>query len=210
MILGLQREAKMNFLLDPNIAYVLVVGCVLLALVAIVVPGTGMPEVTLAFCLVLTGYVVAMLGINLWALAVLALSIVPFLLSLRAGRGRLALVVLSILLLIGGSLFLFVDARGLPAVNPLLAVLVSLASALSIWFGAERAMVAMRKAPVIDPDALVGRSGEARTAIRGQEGTVQAGGELWSARSEKLIEAGSAVRVLRREGFVLIVEKESK
>jgi len=36
---------------------------------------------------------------------------------------------------------------------------------------------------------------------------VQVAGELWSARSEKPIAAGSPIRVVRRDGFVLIVEK---
>jgi membrane-bound ClpP family serine protease len=34
-------------------------------------------------------------------------------------------------------------------------------------------------------------------------------GELWSAKSDKAIAAGSPVRVVRRDGFVLIVEKNS-
>ena len=53
---------------------------------------------------------------------------------------------------------------------------------------------------------LVGKIGEARTNIEEEE-SVQVEGELWSARSEKTIPAGSSVRVLRRDGFVLIVEK---
>jgi membrane-bound ClpP family serine protease len=67
----------------------------------------------------------------------------------------------------------------------------------------------MQRGPVHNPDALIGQIGEARTEIHA-EGSVQAGGELWSARSEKPIKMGSAVRILGREGFVLVVEKESK
>jgi membrane-bound ClpP family serine protease len=57
-------------------------------------------------------------------------------------------------------------------------------------------------------DRLVGKIGEARTKVE-DEGSVQVEGELWSARSEKAIPAGSSIRVLRRDGFVLIVEKNS-
>jgi len=35
-------------------------------------------------------------------------------------------------------------------------------------------------------------------------------GELWSARSEKPIPAGSEVHVIRREGFILIVERDDQ
>jgi membrane-bound ClpP family serine protease len=36
---------------------------------------------------------------------------------------------------------------------------------------------------------------------------VQVAGELWSARSEKPIAQGSAVRVVQKDGFVLVVEE---
>jgi membrane-bound ClpP family serine protease len=61
--------------------------------------------------------------------------------------------------------------------------------------------------PSHDLNALVGQVGEAKTKI-GDEGSVQVAGELWTARSEKPIKPGTAVRVVRRDGFVLIVEKD--
>jgi membrane-bound ClpP family serine protease len=60
--------------------------------------------------------------------------------------------------------------------------------------------------PTHSLDGLVGQIGEAKTRVD-EEGSVQVDGELWSARSEKSIPAGSMIRVIRREGFVLIVEK---
>jgi len=199
----------MEFLLDPNVAYVLIVAAVLLALTAILLPGTGIPEVGLALCLVLAGYIVYKLGINAWAVVVLALSIVPFLYALRATRWRLPLLAAAILLLIGGSVFLFTNKEGWPVVNPLLATIVSLISGGLIWIGTERSIAAMNREPVHNPDDLIGQIGEARTGIH-SDGSVQVDGELWSARSEKPIKTGSAVRVLRREGFILVVEKESE
>jgi membrane-bound serine protease (ClpP class) len=59
-----------------------------------------------------------------------------------------------------------------------------------------------------DLEGLVGQVGEARTKIE-EEGSVLVAGELWSAKSEKPITAGSTIRVLRRDGFVLIVEKSN-
>jgi len=55
-------------------------------------------------------------------------------------------------------------------------------------------------------DVLIGMVGETRSRVH-TEGSVYVGGELWSAKSEKSIPAGSAVRVVRREGFSLVVEK---
>src|SRR5258706_5104790 len=95
----------MEFLLDPNVAYVLIVVSVLLGLIAIIIPGTGLPEVALAFCLVLAGYKAYREGINVWAPAILVLSIVPFLFAIRTKIPRLPLLGLTILLLIVGSAF---------------------------------------------------------------------------------------------------------
>lgn len=196
-------------LIDPNVAYVLIVATVLLALLAIVVPGTGLPEVALAFCLLLAGYEIYNLGINPWAVALVGLSIIPFLYALRAKRWRPPLLAASILLLIGGSLFLFTDRNGWPAVNPVLAVIVSLLSGGLIWIGVERSVEVMHKKPANDPNDLIGQSAEAKTAVH-KQGSVQAAGELWSARSEAPIEAGSQVRIVGRDGFILIVQKEAK
>ena len=73
----------MDFLLDPNIAYLFLLAGVLLGLMAMVTPGTGIFEVGAFFCLALAGYAVYNLSFNLWALIVLILSIVPFVYAMR-------------------------------------------------------------------------------------------------------------------------------
>jgi len=199
----------MEFLLNPNVAYVLIVACAILALSTIIVPGTGIPEVGLVLCLGLAGYSIYTLGINGWALLVVGLSIVPFVFALRLKTLRLPLLALSILMLIGGSIFLFLDEKGWPAVNPLLAGIVSILCGGFIWIAVERGLVAQHSRPRNYPAALVGAVGEARTELD-KDGSVQVGGELWSARSEKPIASGSPVRVVQRDGFILVVEKISQ
>ena len=69
----------MDFLLDPNVAYLILLGGILLGLMAIIAPGTGILEVGAFFCLALAGYAVYNLSFNWWALVILVLSIFPFL-----------------------------------------------------------------------------------------------------------------------------------
>jgi membrane-bound ClpP family serine protease len=69
-------------------------------------------------------------------------------------------------------------------------------------------MQAAHARPSHDLSTLVGQVGEAKTRIHA-EGSVQVAGELWSARSEKSIPYGSPVKVIGREGFVLVVEKST-
>ena len=199
----------MVFPIDPNIAYIFIVAAALLALATTIAPGTGLPETGMLICLGVAWYELAGLQPNLWALLLVALSLVPFFGALRVKQLRLLLLAISILLLTGGSTFLFVDQKGWPAVNPFLAGVVSILSGGFLWFAVERVVHVQGEKPINDPDALVSKIGEARTPIL-NAGSVQVGSELWSARSETPIPAGSAVRILKREGFILIVEKVSK
>jgi len=195
----------MNFLLDPNIAYLLVIGGVLLAMLALAAPGTGLLELAAFFCIILAGYAVYNLSFNWWALLLLALSIVPFVYALQKPKRELYLG-LAILLLIAGSVFMFPRTAAGNMVNPLVAIAASVFVAGFLWIAVRKSVQAAGVKPLHDLDGLVGRVGEARTRVA-EEGSVLIAGELWSARSDKAIAAGSAVRVIRRDGFVLIVEQ---
>lgn len=197
----------MNFLLDPNVAYLFVIGGVLLVMLAIAAPGTGMLEIAALFCILLAGYAAYNLAFNWWALFLLALSIIPFVYSLQKPK-REAFVALSIVLLIAGSIFMFQRTAEGITVNPLVAIAASVLVAGFLWIAARKSMEAASVRPMHDLDGLVGQVGEARTNVN-DEGSVLVAGELWSAKSDKAIAAGSLIRVIRRDGFVLVVEKNA-
>lgn len=197
----------MDFLLDPNVAYLILLGGVLLAMLALAAPGTGLFEVGAFFCIALAGYAIYHLSFNWWALVLLALSTVPFLYAIQKPKRELYLA-LSILLLVVGSVFMFPATEGQAVVNPLVAIVASGLVAGFLWVAARKSLEAANVRPSHDLEGLVGQIGEARTKVY-EEGSVQVAGELWSARSEKPIAAGNSIRVVKREGFVLIVEKDS-
>jgi membrane-bound serine protease (ClpP class) len=197
----------MDFLLDPNVAYLFLLAGVLLGLMAIITPGTGLFEVGSFFCLALAGYAVYNLSFNLWALIVLILSIIPFVYAIQKPK-RERYLALSILGLVVGSVFLFATDGWQPAVNPMVAAVSSILYAGFLWIVIRKTLQASHARPSHDLSALVGQHGEAKTRVH-SEGSVQVAGELWSARSEKSIANGSPVKVVGREGFVLIVEKST-
>ena len=197
----------MDFLLDPNIAYLFLLAGVLLGLMAIITPGTGLFEVGAFFCLALAGYAVYNLSFNLWALIVLILSIIPFVYAIQKPKREWYLA-LSILGLVVGSVFLFATDGWRPAVNPMVAAVSSILYAGFLWIVIRKTLQASHAVPSHDLSTLVGQIGEAKTRIHA-EGSVQVAGELWSARSEKRISNGSPIKVVGREGFVLIVEKSA-
>ena len=195
----------MDFLLDPNIAYLILLGGVLLAMMSLASPGTGLFEIGALFCIALAGYAIYNLSFNWWALLLLGLSIVPFVYAIQKPKRELYLAI-SILLLIIGSVFMFPRTENQAIVNPIVAIIASALVAGFLWIAVRKSIEATSAKPTHDLSVLVGQVGEARTKIN-EEGSVLVAGELWSARSEKPIPAGSSIRVLRREGFVLIVEK---
>jgi membrane-bound serine protease (ClpP class) len=195
----------MDFLLDPNVAYLILLGGVLLAMMALASPGTGLFEIGAFFCIALAGYAIYNLSFNWWALLLLGISIVPFVYAIQKPKRELYLA-LSILLLIVGSVFMFPRTADQAIVNPFVAIIASGLVAGFLWIAVRKSVEATSAKPTHDLTALVGQIGEARTRIN-DEGSVLVAGELWSARSENPIPAGSSIRVLRREGFILIVEK---
>ncbi len=195
-----------NLLLDPNLAYLFLVFGFSLALVAILTPGTGLMEIGALFSLLLAGYGVYNLPINVWALVILVAGVIPFIWALRRSRQYVYLG-LSILTLIVGSAFLFKsEVWWRPAVNPVLAGVVSLLVGGFFWLVAKKTLEAEAMPPAHDLSVLVGAIGEAKSDVH-HEGTVQVLGELWTARSEEPIPVGSAIRVVGREGFILEVEE---
>jgi membrane-bound serine protease (ClpP class) len=198
----------MEFFLNPNIAYLISVLAVLAILGAIAAPGTGLIELVAFLLIGLSGYMVYNLGMNLWALIVLLLSVVPFFIAIRS-KNSLVYLIISIVMLIGGSLFLFTGSGLRPLVDPFLVVVVSGLAATFVWFVAKKSIQAQQAKKFHNIDELIGKTGEARTNIQ-QEGSIQIDSELWSARSEEPIPAGGRARVVKRDGFVLVVEPEKK
>ena len=111
-----------------------------------------------------------------------------------------------ILLLIFGSFFLILDQNGHPVVNYQLAGLVSIFCGEFIWISIEHEVNAKATKYGVIPKSVVGLIGEAHTEVH-QTGAVRLEGDIWIARSNKFITAGSMVRVIRCNGAVLTMKK---
>lgn len=196
----------MDIILDPNVAYLLIVIGFLLTIFAILTPGTGIFEVGALIVLGLAAWRVLELEINTWALVVLVAGLVPFIFAVRNKRRTLSLVLTLVAFVIGSAFLFRSTVWWKPAVHPVLAVVTSIAAGSLIWLMMAKVLEAENKAPAHDLSGLVGSVGEARTDIH-LEGSVYLQGEMWTAESEQPIKAGSHVRVVARKGFVLIVEK---
>jgi membrane-bound serine protease (ClpP class) len=191
-----------------DIAYFFLIASIWTSVLAVSSPGTGLLELAACACIVITSIFAAMLGVNVWALCILAAAFLAFLLELLRPLKGVFLIV-SMILFSVGSLFLFRDGEGgMAVVSWPLALVSSLGTAGFFWLVVRTVLRTHRKRPEMDPSAVVGQLGKAETEIF-HTGSVQVASELWSARSETPIPAGSDVRVTAREGLVLTVEKAS-
>lgn len=194
-----------DFLLEPNAVYIILMAGALLALLALATPGTGLLEIGALLLLAVAGYGLYTLSFNWWALLIMVLSAIPFVYSLEKPK-REPFLGLAILMLIVGSIFIFPRTMPQGGVNPFVALGASVLVGGFLWLATRKTVEAARIKPAHDLGDLVGQTGEAKTRIQ-NEGTVQVAGELWSARSDTPIAEGEIIRVTKREGFTLVVEK---
>jgi membrane-bound serine protease (ClpP class) len=197
----------MEFLQNPNVVYMLLAGGLMFAVLALAAPGTGVLELGALFIIGVAGWSVVYynLPINWWAVLFLVGGSILFLIAVFKTR-TWPLLAGAIVLIVIGSAFLFYSKDWfVPAVNPVLALVVSVLSGGFFWMVGRKAIQAAEVRPTHDLGSLIGKLGEAKTHIH-DEGTVQVEGELWSARSETPVQSGDRVRVVAREGFTLLVE----
>jgi membrane-bound serine protease (ClpP class) len=194
----------MNILLDPNVAYFLLVAGFIMAVLALFSPGTGILEIGALFALALAAYGIINLPTNNWALIVLLAGVFPFVLALRQSH-RYIYLAFALAALIVGSIFLFRSEDGGVAVNPYLATLISILAMGLLWVIARMGIKAIQQPLAHNVERFIGEIGEARTDIF-LEGAVYVMGEEWTARSNSYIPAGNQVKIVGREGLVLLVE----
>jgi membrane-bound serine protease (ClpP class) len=191
-----------------DIAYFFLIASIWTTVLAISSPGTGLLELAACVCVVITAVFAVWLNINLWAFGILVAAFLVFLLEIAKPLRGVFLIV-SVILFSIGSIFLFRGGSGeFVVVSWPLAVISSLGTAVFFWMVVRNVLLTHRRPVQNDPSSIVGQVGEAQTEIF-QEGSVQVASELWSARSDTRIPAGSRVRVLSREGLILTVSKES-
>jgi len=197
----------MNVLLDPNISYLILVGGFLLAILALFAPGTGLLEFGAVITIIFAGDFITSLPVNWWALAVLLVGVFPFLFAVRKSRNLIYLAI-SIAAFILGTVFLFRLDSGGPAVNPILATIVSILVTGFMWIIATKGLEALQLKPYSRLGKLINQVGIARSNVF-HTGTVYIHNEEWSAKSTTPILTGSKVIVIKQSGFTLEVEPYS-
>ena len=197
------RDSVLDWLVNPNIALLFLVGGALLIYLEFNTPGTIVPG-ALGTLMVLLG----IFGLNLLPIrfaAVLLLLGGMALLVLEAkfgGHGVLASA--GILCLIFGALTLVAAPIPQLGVNPLVAIALGLAFGGITVFLLRLVVRARRRKALMGADALVGCAATAMEPLS-PEGHVLVEGEIWRAVAPEPVAAGARVRVVSHEQQLLKV-----
>lgn len=209
------QEKIIHFIVNPNIAYLLLSIGILAIMAELYNPGSLAPGIVGAICIILFFIATSVLPINWGGLVLIVLATVMFVLEISVVSYGL-LTVGGILVFVLGSAMLFKNATPqfplMPSmsVNPwLIAALAGSASAF-FYFVLRAIVKAPRIAGSLVEATLVGVEGVAMSDI-GPDGTAQIQGELWSARTgEGMISKGEKIVVVGIKGLMIMVRSSGK
>jgi len=193
----------------PNILFLLLTIGVQAILIEFSSPGGWVAGFVGAVCLLLAVYGLGVIPVNWVGLVLMAIAFVLFYLETQTPTLG-ALTAAGATSFISGALVLFntVQAPGFARVSVPLVVATGLVVALSFSAIVAIAMKAMRAPLRSGQPTLPGQRGRALSALN-PRGTVQLGGEPWSARlapGQAVLEAGAAVEVVSVQGIRLVVK----
>jgi membrane-bound serine protease (ClpP class) len=203
-------EQILSILTNPNIVFLLLTIGVQAIIIELSSPGGWVAGFIGAVCLALAAYGLGVLTVNWFGLVFLAIAFALFILDIKAPTHG-ALTTAGIASLIVGSLVLF-NSPGVPAFQRVSVPLVVLTSIVTggILFAFLFFAVRAQKTPVrMGVESILTQAGTVRETLD-PVGTVQLGGELWSARvdnGEGSLLPGERVEVVRLEGNRLVVRK---
>jgi len=204
-------EQLLSVLTNPNIVFILLTIGVQAILIELSHPGGWVAGFIGVVCLSLATYGLGVLPVNWFGMIFLATAFVLFVLDIKAPTHG-ALTAAGVGSLIVGALVLF-NSPATPQFQRVSVPLVIVSSLITGGFFAVALAFAVRaqKTPVrTGREALVGRVGVVKDEIPAfGSGSVQAGGELWSAESAlgTPISPGSRVEVLSVSGIRLKVKE---
>jgi membrane-bound serine protease (ClpP class) len=198
------REELLSWLINPNIALLLLVCGALLIYLEFNVPGTIVPGALGTLMVLLSVFALNLLPIHYTAVLLLVAALVFLLLEAKFG-GHGALAIAGIVCLTFGTLTLVAAPVPEMAVSPWVALSVSAAFGSITVFLVRLAARARRMKSRLGPSALVGRQATAMEPLA-PEGHVLVEGEIWRAVSTEPVPAGAPVRVVGLENYQLRVE----
>jgi membrane-bound serine protease (ClpP class) len=198
------RTELLQLVTDPNIAFILMLIGVYGIILEFFNPGAVAPGLIGAISLLIALYALAFIPINYAGAALVVVGIGLMVAEVHIGAFG-ALGVGGIAAFVIGALMMFPARTPGFALSGTVVIVAAIVSA-AVIVGALGALVHSRTRPVVTgSEALIGAEGEA-VFWDGEEGRVRVHGEIWRARAAAPLKAGAPIKVVRRDGLVLLVQ----
>jgi membrane-bound serine protease (ClpP class) len=197
------RDELLGWLVNPNIALLFLVGGALLIYLEFNTPGTIVPGALGTLMVLLAIFALNLLPIRYTAVLLLLAALVLLVLEAKFG-GHGALAIAGIVCLTFGTLTLVAAPIPELGINPFVAIAVSLGFGGITFFLVRLAIRARRMKARLGADALVGSRAQAMEPLS-PEGHVLVEGEIWRAVTSVPVPAGTQLRVVGHEQFLLQV-----
>jgi len=201
------RQRALNFLANPNFAYLMLLIGSLGILIEVYNPGMIVPGAVGAIALLLFAFSTQFLPINVVAVLLVLLAIGFFVAEVKITSYGLLTLGGILCLILGGLMLIGDEAPDIPElrVDPLLVVSLALSLGLLTALGLSLAVRAHRARVTTGSEGMVGEIGTAVSDLD-PKGKVYLHGEYWDARSAAAVPEGAAVRVVEIQSLELRVE----
>lgn len=197
------REELLDWLVNPNIAMLLLVGGALLIYLEFNTPGTIVPGTLGTLLVLLAIFGLNLLPIRYTAILLLIAAIILIVLEAKFG-GHGVLAIAGILCLTFGSLTLVAAPVPELRISPWVALAVGAGFGGITVFLVRLAVRARSMKARLGADALVGSAASAMEPLS-PEGHVLVEGEIWRAVSSEPVQKGASLRVTGHEQYLLHV-----
>ncbi|MEK7742482.1 MAG: NfeD family protein, partial [Nitrospirota bacterium] len=202
------RHKILNFIADPNVAYMLMLLGFYGLFFELTNPGSIFPGVMGGICLILAFYAFQTLPVNYAGLLLIILAIILFILEIKiVSQG--VLTIGGVIAMLLGSLMLFESPGPFMKLSLFLILPAVIVTALFFTVILGLAYKAYRRKPVTGSEGLIGLEGIANTDITKEKGgMILLHGELWSAYSDETISKGEKIVVELVLGLRVKVRKQ--
>jgi membrane-bound serine protease (ClpP class) len=198
------RTELLALITNPNVAFILMLVGVYGLILEFFNPGAVAPGLVGTICLLLALYALALLPINYAGAALVLFGVALMVAEAHIGAFG-ALGVGGIAAFVVGALLMFPEPAPGFALSDGVVIGAAIGSA-AVFLLLLAVGLRGRKRPVVTGgEALLGSEGET-LSWQDREGRVRVKGEIWQARADAPLAAGSRVKVVGRDGLVLRVE----
>lgn len=197
------RDELLGWLVNPNIALLMLVFGALLIYLEFNTPGTVVPGALGTLMVLLAIFGLDLLPIRFTAVLLLVAALVFLMLEAKFG-GHGALAIAGIVCLTFGTLTLIAAPVPEMEISPAIAIGVSVGFGLITVFLVRLAMHARKLKTRLGAEALVGSRASAMEPLT-PEGHVLVEGEIWLAVASEPVASGTSLRVTGNQNYLLRV-----